>query len=204
MIDAIANSVGFLPKSFHVYAIGAVIALSAIAMRIALPRLLDRLYQTAGIIASLFLIAILAIIVANMIARWSALTFPGAQNYAGYCMAASSFFALAYALNAGAHIRVSLFLGRMGSYRRWGEIWCYGIAAITATFLARYALKTTYWSEKLNDISQGQDATPLWIPQIPMAIGAILLAVALWDHLYRIIFSEHEGVVAPDITEARE
>ena len=31
----------------------------------------------------------------------------------------------------------------------------------------------------LGDVSQGIDATPLWIPQSGMAIGAVLFAVAM-------------------------
>ena len=124
---------------------------------------------------------------------------PGATNYAGYCMAESSFLMLAYALNQGAHIRMSLVLGKLGRYRRIGEIWCYGVAAVTATFFARYAIKTNYWSWKFNDVSQGQDAWPIWIPQLVMSLGTVLLAIALWDHLIRIIFTRHEGVENPDM-----
>ncbi|MEM7545322.1 MAG: TRAP transporter small permease [Pseudomonadota bacterium] len=165
---------------------------------------LDGLYLLGGAIGALFLIAILLIIVGQMIARWVGITFPGASNYAGYCMAAASFFSLAYALNHGAHIRVSLILGKLGRWRRWGEIWCYGVAAVTATYFARYAIKTTYWTEKLNDVSQGLDKTPLWIPQLAMCVGTVLLAIAFWDHLVRILFANHTGVEEPDITEARE
>ena len=38
-------------------------------------------------------------------------------------------------------------------------------------------------SHEFNDISQGVDATPLWIPQIGMAVGAVVLAVAFLDDL---------------------
>ena len=27
--------------------------------------------------------------------------------------------------------------------------------------------------------------TPMWVPQLSMSIGTILLAICLWDHLYR-------------------
>ncbi|MEM8793642.1 MAG: TRAP transporter small permease [Pseudomonadota bacterium] len=159
-----------------------------------LRRALDALYLAGGIVGALFLIAILVLIVLQMMARWTGEVFPGSTDYAGYCMAASSFLALAYALNHGAHIRVTLFLSRMGRWRRYGEIWCYGVAAVIATLFARYAIKANIWSEKLNDISQGQDATPLWIPQIAMSVGTVLLAIALWDHLIRLIFTDHAGV----------
>jgi len=40
---------------------------------------------------------------------------------------------------------------------------------------------------KFNDISQGNDATPLWIPQIGMALGAAVLLIAMVDELVRLI-----------------
>ena len=76
----------------------------------ALRRALDALYLAGGVVAALFMIAILVLIVLQMLARWTGQVFPGATDYAGYCMAAASFFAFAYALNHGAHIRVSLML----------------------------------------------------------------------------------------------
>jgi TRAP-type C4-dicarboxylate transport system permease small subunit len=162
-------------------------------------RTLDALYLAGGALGALFLVAILVLIVLQMAARWTGQVFPGGTDYAGYCMAASSFLALAYALNHGAHIRVSLMLSALGRWRRFGEIWCFGVAAVIATYFARYAIKATWWSNKLGDVSQGQDATPLWIPQLAMSVGTVLLALALWDHLIRILFAGHEGI--PDRTE---
>jgi TRAP-type C4-dicarboxylate transport system permease small subunit len=153
-----------------------------------LRRGLDTFYTACGGLAAVFLLIMLVIIVAQMVARWSGNTFPGSTDYAGYCMAAASFFAFAYALNHGAHIRVNLLLSRLGAKRRWGELWCFGIGAALATYFAFYAIKATYWSYKLNDISQGQDAWPLWIPQIPMAFGTSVLALAMTDHFLRILF----------------
>jgi TRAP-type C4-dicarboxylate transport system permease small subunit len=167
-------------------------------------KFLDGLYRLSGYLGAFCLVVILAIILLQMLLRWSGSTLPGATNYAGYFMAASSFFMLAFALNEGAHIRVTLVLSSLGKYRRYGEIWCYGVAALTATFFARFAIKTNYWSWKLHEVSQGQDATPIWIPQIVMSIGTVLLAIAIWDHLLRILFSDHTGVAGGDPLEARE
>ncbi|TMV03246.1 TRAP transporter small permease [Ruegeria sediminis] len=160
----------------------------------ALRRLLDFLYLTGGVIASLFLIAILALIVLQMLARWTGQVFPGATDYAGYCMAGASFFAFAYALNHGAHIRVSLVLSALGSKRWWGELWCFAIGSVITTWFAWYAVKGTYVSWRWEELSQGLDATPVWIPQLSMAIGAILLAIAFWDHLARLVFLGDHGI----------
>jgi TRAP-type C4-dicarboxylate transport system permease small subunit len=164
------------------------------ALARALRRILDFLYLAGGVVAALFLVAILVIIVLQMLARWTGQVFPGATDYAGYCMAGASFFAFAYALNHGAHIRVSLFLTALGERRRWGEMWCFGIGAVTATYFARYAVKGNFWSWKLNDISQGLDATAIWIPQLAMSAGTILLAICFWDHLIRLIFTGDHGI----------
>jgi TRAP-type C4-dicarboxylate transport system permease small subunit len=189
-------------------------------------RLLDRIYMAAGVIAAFGMVSILVIIVFQMVARWLSFTFPGSTDYAGYAMAATSFFALAYTLTRGGHIRVSIFLG----LNRFTEFWLNALAmligAFIATFLARYAIKSIGFSVMLNDRTQGQDQvpewllttlamlntwpgnwgdlwatsgaewvfTPLWLPQLSMGIGTILLAVALWDHLSRLLVTRESAI----------
>jgi TRAP-type C4-dicarboxylate transport system permease small subunit len=162
---------------------------------------LDRLYFASGIMAALFLIAILSLIVIQMLARWTGEVFSGAPDYAGYCMASASFFAFAHALNRGAHIRVSILLNAVGpKVRRALEVWCFSIATALAWYFSYYATKATYWSWKFNDISQGQDATPLWIPQSGMVIGSAIFAIALTDHLVHVFISGDHRIKS-DIVE---
>ena len=162
----------------------------------ALRRILDGLYFISGVAAALCLIAILLLIVIQMLARWTGEVFPGAPDYAGYAMAAASFLAFANALNKGAHIRVAIVLNAVSDrVRRWMEIWCFGVGAAVMWYFVYYCLRFVYWSFTFNDISQGQDKTPLWIPQSAMLIGAIILAIALTDHLLRLIFSGQHGIV---------
>jgi TRAP-type C4-dicarboxylate transport system permease small subunit len=158
------------------------------AMGRALRQGLDALYRACGFIAALFLVTVLLIILAQIGARWLGVQFPGSTSYAGYAMAGASFFALAYTLNHGAHIRVSLVIGRLtGTARRIAELWCLLIATGLSTYFAWYAIKAVQVSRMINDVSQGQDATPLWIPQLVMPIGTILLAIAFADHLIRLL-----------------
>ncbi len=147
---------------------------------------LDRLYDAGGALAAVFMVALLVVITLQMVARWSGQQFPGSTDYAGYCMAATSFFAFAYALTRGAHIRVSLLLSRLGRWRRAGELWCLGVGGALACYFAWYAIKAVRVSYQLHDISQGQDATPLWIPQLVMAIGGTLFAIALVDRFLQV------------------
>ncbi|WP_136660126.1 TRAP transporter small permease [Nitratireductor sp. XY-223] len=151
---------------------------------------LDFIYLASGVFAAFFLIAILLLIVIQMLARWTGEVFAGAPDYAGYCMAAASFFAFAHALHRGAHIRVSIVLNAVpDGVRRILEIWCFGIGAAIAWYFSYYAYRFVYWSWKFNEVSQGQDASPLWIPQLSMVIGAVILAIALTDHLIHVLFA---------------
>lgn len=194
-------------------------------------RILDRVYLGAGVLSAFFMVAILLLIVAQMIARWSSLTFPGSTEYAGYAMAATSFFALAYTLTRGAHIRVSIFLNMTRHTQMWLDAFAFWAAAITATYFARYAIKTNILSKILNDRTQGQDFvpewlltfvsmfgtwptqwgklwaesgsewvyTPVWLPQIPMSIGTVLLAVALWDYLTRLLVNRQTSIIGETV-----
>ena len=44
-------------------------------------------------------------------------------------------------------------------------------------------MRLCYVSWQLNDVSTGLIAIPLWIPQLGMALGAIVLAIAVVEQL---------------------
>ena len=52
-----------------------------------------------------------------------------------------------------------------------------------AATLAFYAVRMVLQSHEFEEISQGVDATPLWIPQLSMAFGSVVLLIALIDDL---------------------
>lgn len=150
--------------------------------------LLDGLYKLSTLAAALCMIAILGLIVAQMLARWTGEVFPGAPDYAGYAMASASFLAFAGALNSGTHIRVSLLVNAVGDgARRWINIWCFGVATAVGWYVVYYIWRMLGFAIKFNDVSQGQDATPMWIAQTPMFIGAVILAIALTDNLISLL-----------------
>jgi len=164
-------------------------------------RFLDGVYTAGGVLSALFLIAILTLIVLQMVARWTSTTFSGAPNYAGYCMAAASFFAFAHALSRGAHIRVSLLLNALGSKKYWLEVFCFFSGAVISSYVAWFAIRANQWSHKFHDISQGQDATPIWIPQLAMSIGSVLLAICFWDNLVRLLVLKEHGIQSESIED---
>jgi len=147
-------------------------------------RCLDGLYHAAGMLAALFMVSIGILIVTSVIARLMGTYVPGLNQYAGYAMAASSFLALAYTFGAGGHIRVNLVLSKLQGRARWlAELWCLGAGSFLACYLAWYLIKMVRVSHMLGDVSEGVDATPLWIPQLGMAVGSTLFAICLIDRL---------------------
>jgi tripartite ATP-independent transporter DctM subunit len=160
-------------------------------------RFLNATYNASGFAAAFSLIAILCLIVAQMVCRWFGVMFPGSAQYAGYAMAAASFLALADTFRKNEHIRVSMLIEKSGNLRRGCEIWVYTLSAVVAVFFAWYAIQAPILSYRINDISQGQDGTPLWIPQLSMAVGAVILAIACIDSLLAVVFTEDLGVDPP-------
>ena len=57
------------------------------------------------------------------------------------------------------------------------------IATVLAGFLAYYSVHLVYQSWEIEDVSMGIDATPLWIPQLLMALGTVVFFIAFCDEL---------------------
>jgi TRAP-type C4-dicarboxylate transport system permease small subunit len=147
-------------------------------------RALDALYDAAGALAALFMAGTLAMVLLGIASRLLSWFVPGTDAYAGYCMAAAGFLALAHTFRSGEHIRVTLALEHVGVKARRGlELWSLAVGATIAAAFAYFSARLAFQSWDFNDISTGNDATPLWIPQLAMAAGSVILAIALIDAL---------------------
>ena len=171
----------------------------------ALRRILDFVYTLSGIIAALCLISILSLIVVQMLARWTGEVFAGAPNYAGYAMAAASFFAFCNALGRGAHIRVSILLNAVPARIKHAmELWCFSSGAAISAYFTYYAYEFVYFSWRFNEVSQGQDAVHLWILQSVMVIGGALLTLCMLDNLLHLILRGEHRIVQDSIESHAE
>jgi TRAP-type C4-dicarboxylate transport system permease small subunit len=145
---------------------------------------LDALYDGAAWLAALFMIALLVAVLLSIAGRELNFHVRGTDAYAGYFMAAAGFLALAHTLKRGEHIRVTLLLSALPPRARHAmELWAHGAAVLLSGLLAFYAARLVWQSRLFHDISTGNDATPLWIPQLGMAVGTLILFVAFVDEL---------------------
>ena len=147
-------------------------------------RALDALFDGAAALAALCMVALLVMVMLGIVGRLLQFHVPGTDAYAGYLMAGAGFLALAHTLKCGEHIRVTLLLGALkGRAKHALELWALTGASALAALLAYYSVRLAWQSHSFNDISTGNDATPLWLPQIAMAAGTLILLLALLDEL---------------------
>ncbi|MGE0799062.1 MAG: TRAP transporter small permease [Lautropia sp.] len=151
-------------------------------------RLLDGCYLASGVLGALSMILLALVVLAQVVGRLMQVQLRGTDDFTAWLMAAGACLPLAYAFRYGTHIRVSLLLERLtGAPRRRLEIFCLVVAAATAGLFAYAALDLVYGSWRFNEMAAGLVPIPLWIPQVAMALGAVLLLVAVVDDLVQLL-----------------
>lgn len=146
--------------------------------------LLDKLYLGAGVVAGACIFLITLMILVQIVGRWFGVIVPSTEDFSGYLLAAATFLALAYTFRLGGHIRVTLLLHMLST--PW-QLRCMRVVlvlfVIIVAFGAWHLCYLVYESWEFEELSQGYIAIPLWIPQVPMALGAVLFVIALVDDL---------------------
>lgn len=165
-------------------------------------RLLSLFYRLLTVLAALAMVGAFGAVMLGVLGRQFDFNIRGLDAYAGYFIAATLFLALPDTLRKGDHIRVTLLLQQLPArvrnlFEYWGLITGFGLSA----YLAFYSGRLVWQSYTVHDISQGADASPLWIPQLAMALGCIGFAIAMADALLarmqdRSFFATAEGEIA--------
>ena len=141
---------------------------------------LKKIYNLAGFIAAFFLVLVAIFILTGIASRIFGFYIRGLAEYSGYCMAASSFFALSYTFVNGGHIRITLFLEKISkSMKNILEIWCLAVASLFSGFLAFYFSKMLIISYKFQERSEGADEILIWIPQTSVALGSTIFFISV-------------------------
>ncbi|MEP7030498.1 MAG: TRAP transporter small permease [Pseudolabrys sp.] len=165
-------------------------------------RALDILYEAALRASALCLAGIAALVGAQLAGRildgtLALIHLPRTDfvilslaEICGYLLGCASFLALAGTLKSGAHIRVTMLLGALGDRaRRLAEIWAFGLAMIGAGFMTWHIGYFAFVSLRFHEVSNGIIRVPLAYPQACMALGALILTIALADELVTVIRS---------------
>jgi TRAP-type C4-dicarboxylate transport system permease small subunit len=152
-------------------------------------KLASQFYRLLMIGACIAMTMAFATIALGVIAREASWNIPGLDAYAGYSIAAALFLALPATFKQGDHIRVTLIAQRVNvRYRRVLEHFCLLLGTTLSAYIAFFSCRLVWISRTTHDVSQGADATPLWIPQLFMAIGAsgfVISFLDAWAHHIR-------------------
>ena len=152
---------------------------------------LKNIYRFSGYIAAIFLILVAVFILTGIASRIFGFYIRGFAEYSGYCMAASSFFALSYTFVEGWHIRITLFLEKVsGIKKKILEIWCLIIASFYSGYLAFYFIKMLKISYEFQERSEGADEILIWIPQTSVALGSLIFFVCVFHQFILKIYNK--------------
>ena len=164
-------------------------------------RALDRLYDATAALGAVAMVLLLVMVLLSVVSRQVGFNIGGIDAYAGYMMAGAGFLAMAHTLKRGEHIRVTLLLAALEGRRKHTlEVWALFAATLLALLMAGYSCKLAWQSYAFHDISTSNDATPLWLPQLTMALGAVVLAIAFVDELVLEIRGERFVPVSGEAT----
>jgi TRAP-type C4-dicarboxylate transport system permease small subunit len=155
---------------------------------------LKTLYRLSGYIAAIFLILVATFILTGIASRIFGFYIRGLAEYSGYCMAASSFLALAYTFGEKGHIRITLFLEKSNrKIRRFLELWCLSVATFFSGFLFFYFIKMLVVSIQFQERSEGADEILIWIPQVPVALGSTIFFICVLHNFILLILKKNNS-----------
>lgn len=146
------------------------------------------LYGAGAALAAVCMVLIAALTLIGVIGRIVGVVVPDAGELAGYAMAACFFLALAHTFHSGGHIRVNLLLTHVSPrLRRALEHWCLAFLTVIGGLFTVFSIKLVMDSYAFGDVSTGMMTVPLWIPQVSMALGALLLEIAVIEEFVHVL-----------------
>ena len=157
----------------------------------------DKLYRLGAWGAAACMVAICALIALQVTFRLVdallvlvglsrlGISITGVSEMAAYLLVGATFLGLAYTFVHHAHIRVTLLISRRPSaVRVWFEVFGLLSALVISVLLTDGLIGLARESLEYNDVSSGFLSIPLWIPQVVLAVGVGLLALALLEALW--------------------
>ncbi|MFT5706131.1 MAG: TRAP-type C4-dicarboxylate transport system permease small subunit [Oceanospirillaceae bacterium] len=145
------------------------------------------------------LVIMTLLILAQILARLLGIIIPSSEDFAGWLLSATVFFGLAYTFNSGGHIRVTILLTRLPSFsRRWLEMINLVAAVLISGYLMFYTSYTVYDSFSYEEVTDTYLVMPLWIVQMPMALGSLFLFIAVLDNFATALCGKIPGFMAQE------
>jgi len=136
--------------------------------------------------AGLLFLMVLIMFLSILIRQFGGLLV-GSEDIATFSMVGLAFLGLPSVYRAGMHIRVETVIARVPeAFQKWMNIFCVTLAIAICLVLSYFSAVLVLDSWRYGDTSYGLLSIPLWIPQLPIPVGLILLSLALLDDLVQL------------------
>jgi len=162
----------------------------------------EKFYLASGYAAGFCIALIMVVILAQIVGRLLGFIIPSAEDVSGWALAASTFFGLAYTFHNGGHIRVTLVIQKWSARPRfWQELVVLIFGFGLACYMTFYGWHMVWESYIFEEVSHGYIPIPIWIPQVPVALGMTALNIAILDDLVAVIrkrtpsYQQHEDEI---------
>ena len=166
---------------------------------------LHRVAQVAVWIGGASLMVCAILVTGDVIMRkLFSITVSGSDEISGYAFAASTTWAYSYCLLHRANIRIDAVYNLFPNVVK-AVLDLIGLLALLffMFMLTRPAIDVLGETIRNDAVSNTTLLTPLWIPQMPMAIGSVVFAVALTDHLLQIVLAGDHGIRSDTAQQSR-
>ncbi len=141
----------------------------------------------AVIAGGLLIVALMLIVASEVVAR-SVFnhSFLVADEYSGYIALMLVFLGIPYALHEEALLRVDFLFDRLKGRRRELLAMLFDFVSLAVTLvLGFYLTRMVLTTFQRGSFSSTPAMTPLWIPQVAMPVGILLLAIVLVARIVR-------------------
>lgn len=166
--------------------------------------LLNKLYLISGLLSGLCIVIMVLLILSQIIGRFFGFIIPSVDDFSGYSLAAATFFGLAYTFKNGGHIRVTLAIKALPpKLRKFQEIAILTLAVVLTLYMAFYLVHLSWESYIYEDVSYGYIPVPLWLPQLPVAIGMVMFTIAVIDDWVCLIMGGTPGYILHEDDELK-
>jgi TRAP-type C4-dicarboxylate transport system permease small subunit len=165
-------------------------------------RAIDAVNAAGAAVAAVACFALAVMLIVEVIATsFFAWSQPWAVEYAAYLLCATLFAGTGWTLRQGGHIRVTLLTQALPEGARRiadlvGTVFALGVASFMTWACAENAIR----SFERGSVSYYPSRTPLVFPQSVLALGLLLLTLALLARAVRLALDEAPEVEAPGAT----
>ncbi len=152
--------------------------------------IIRKVSDAGAFLSSLFMILITVLIGLEVLLRsvFDTTTHISTE-YSTYFFIALVSLGLAYTMRENGHIRITLFTGRLkGKAKKIQEIITTFVALLISLFLFYYSVLMTYETYSLGMKADTVSETPIYLSQIAVPLGVLLLNIELAGRLLRIIY----------------